>query len=75
MNRLKKDLETSSQEDARGVDAVLLLLGLTHRELSRAMEMEPGDSSSPDHLASSPLGREELDEVQSLINSLEVQAS
>src|SRR5882762_1290912 len=54
------------------IDAPLLLLGLVYREVSRAMEVEPGaTTSAPLHLVNSPLGVKELAELDGLMNAIE----
>lgn len=61
----------SSVFEDRTVDAPLLLLGLIFREVSRAMESEPGaDSPHPLHLVNSPLGKPEVDKIVELLDSL-----
>jgi hypothetical protein len=57
------------------IDAPLLLLGLMYREVSRAVEVEPGaKTGGPRHLLNSPLGIQELEELQTLINGLEFES-
>ena len=58
------------------IDSPLLLLGLMYREVSRALEVEPGDENEiPSHVLNSPLGIRELDEMQSMVKDLELDES
>jgi len=53
------------------VDAPLLLLGLLFREVSRAIEVEPGEHTKyPQQLVDSPLGIQELNEIEEVINEV-----
>ena len=53
------------------VDAPLLLLGLMYREVTRALEVEPGEPGEyPPHLITSPFGRKEIDEMVRLLNGV-----
>jgi hypothetical protein len=62
--------EPSVLEDGK-IDSPLLLLGLMYREVSRAMEIEPGDSTNhPTQLINSPFGIKEVKEITTLINSV-----
>jgi hypothetical protein len=71
MSILKKDLGDSSIINSGKIDAPLLLLGLTYREVSRSMEIEPGaPTGAPNHLAGSSFGVRELNEIEKLINSV-----
>jgi hypothetical protein len=72
---VREDLANPAILEAGKMDAPLLLLGLMYREVARSMEIEPDDSSSPAHLINSPLGRQEVDELQTLINGLEFEES
>ena len=55
------------------VDGTLLLLGLIYREVSRCMEVKPGENTTaPSHLVDSPLGIDELNQIDDLINGLVV---
>jgi hypothetical protein len=64
--------EPSVFEDGK-IDSPLLLLGLMYREVSRAMEIEPGDSTKhPTHLINSPFGIKEVNEITTLINRVAV---
>jgi hypothetical protein len=58
------------------VDAPLLLLGLTYREVSRAAEFEPGTSSkSTVHLENSPFLIKDLDAILDLITEIKLPSS
>ena len=71
---VRNDLEDSSIINGK-IDAPLLLLGLMYREVSRAVEVEPGAiTGGPRHLLNSPLGIQELEELQTLINGLEFES-
>ena len=48
------------------IDAPLLLLGLMYQEAAYAMEIEPGDTKVPVHLAGSPFGIKELNKIESI---------
>jgi hypothetical protein len=53
------------------IDGSLLLLGLAYREVSRAMEIEPGGTTTaPDHLVNSPFGIKQMEKIEKLINSI-----
>jgi hypothetical protein len=53
------------------VDAPLLLVGLMFREVSRAMEMEPGgDDKYPAHLNNSPFGILQIQKIEKLIDAI-----
>jgi hypothetical protein len=58
------------------IDAPLLLLGLVHREVSRAFEVEPGgDANLPDHLVESSLGMDEIRKIESLLGKVHLPSS
>lgn len=64
--------EPSVFEDGK-IDSPLLLLGLMYREVSRAMEIEPGETTThPTQLINSPFGVKEVKEITALINSVAV---
>ena len=66
-------LSDESLMESGKVDAPLLLLGLIYREVSRCMEVEPGENTTaPSHLVDSPLGIDELNQIEDLINGLVV---
>jgi hypothetical protein len=68
---IKKSLADPSVLDDGRVDAPLLLLGLTYREVSRAVEMEPGaPTDAPDHLKNSPFGIQEMNKIETLIDGV-----
>jgi hypothetical protein len=67
---VKKEMTDLSRLDPANVDAPLLLLGLLYREVCRAMEVEPGDETAPDHLINSPLGIKELDQIEKVLNGI-----
>ena len=51
--------------EAQAVDAPLLLLGLLSREVSRAIEVEPGEATEyPQHLINSPLGIQDMHQIE-----------
>ena len=59
-----------------GVDAPLLLLGLMYWEVSRSMEIEPGEALKvPVHLANSPLGIKEMNEIERLLQDIHLPSS
>ena len=73
---LKKVLSKSSDLDDGQIDAHLLLLGLMYREVSRAIEIEPGaPTTAPDYLINSSFGIKELNRLETLINSVQLPAS
>jgi hypothetical protein len=56
---------------ALGIDAPLLLLGLAFREVSLAMEIEPGvENDLPAHLSNSPFGVREVNQIEKLLDSV-----
>lgn len=74
---LKKAFTDSAVFEDRTIDAPLLFLGLTFREISRAMEIEEieeieaGEPSKfPLHLVQSPLGIRELQKMEELLESI-----
>jgi len=67
----KKLLANPSVLEDGTIDAPLLLLGLTYREVSRAVEIEPeAPTDAPDHLKNSPFGILQMDKIESLINGV-----
>jgi hypothetical protein len=69
---VREDFADSSMVEGGKIDSPLLLLGLMYREVSRALEVEPGDENeTPSHIQNSPLGIKELDEMQSVVKDLE----
>jgi hypothetical protein len=71
LSTAKEDLLDHSILESGKIDAPLLLLGLIYREVSRALEAEPGTpTDAPSHLIDSPLGVLELNKVDTLINGL-----
>jgi len=68
---VKDTLDDPSIFDDRKVDAPLLLLGLLFREVSRAMEIEPGEPTRyPPQLVHSPFGIEEMNQIEEIINTV-----
>ena len=65
-------LSDDSLIESGKVDGPLLLLGLMYREVSHCMEVEPGENTAPSHLVDSPLGIDELNQIEDLINGLVV---
>lgn len=62
--------DSSIFEDGR-IDAPLLLLGLIFREVSRAIEIEPGaPTPHPQQLVHSALGIEEMNEIEEILDSV-----
>lgn len=59
-------LGDSVLSDNGRIDAPLLLLGLMYREACRALEIEPGDTKVPVHLAESDFGVKELQKIESV---------
>jgi len=67
----KKALEESS--GGAKIDAPLLLIGLMYREVSRAMEIEPGgDTNNPSQLISSPFGIQQIHKLENLIEDVDL---
>jgi hypothetical protein len=67
----KKAFGDSKIFNGGNIDAPLLLLGLMYREVSRAVEIEPGaPTKSPDHLIHSKFGIQQLNKISTLINSI-----
>ena len=61
--------------DSKGnnIDGPLLLLGLMYREVSRAMEIEPGGSTdAPEQLINSPFGIQQMRRIENLIDAAEL---
>ena len=70
---MKEHLFDGSVMNNGKVDVPLLLLGLMYRNVSCSMEVEPGEkTNAPLHLIQSPLGIQELNRVEELINGLSV---
>ena len=68
-------LSDDSLIESGKVDGPLLLLGLIYREVSCCMEVEPGENTTaPSYLVDSPLGINELNQIEDLINGLVVQS-
>lgn len=63
-------LQDSVLSENRRINAPLLLLGLMYREASCAVEVEPGDTKVPVHLAESPLGIKELNKIERIFDKL-----
>lgn len=73
MSILKDAFGNSSVFETGKVDAPLLLLGLLFREVSRALEIEPGEPTQhPQHLVDSPLGIQEMNELEEMINAIHI---
>jgi hypothetical protein len=69
---LKKDLGGSLISEGK-IDAPLLLLGLMYREVSRAMEIEPGaETKAPLHLVGSPFGIKEVKKIENLLKNIRI---
>ena len=70
---LKGALGDPSVFEDQNINAPLLLLGLVFREVSRAMEIEPGEPTCyPQHLVDSPLGIEEMNKIERVINDVDL---
>jgi hypothetical protein len=70
---VKEALKDSSAFEERTIDAPLLLLGLTFREVSRAMEIEEGQPTKhPQQLVSSPLGIAEMQKIEEILDLVTV---
>lgn len=55
----------------RTIDTPLLLLGLTFREISRAMEVEDGETTKlPPQLVASTLGIREMQKIEDMVESI-----
>lgn len=73
LSTVKEALKDSSVFEEKTIDAPLLLLGLTFREVSRAMEIEEGQPTIyPQQLAASPLGIAEVQKIEELLDSVTV---
>lgn len=73
MKILEKDLQAYSIVEDGKVDAPLLLLGLTYREVSRCLEAElDAPTKAPDYLVNSDLGVKEVEKIERLMNSLDL---
>lgn len=67
------DLNDPSVLEGKKLDATLLLLGLMYREVSTVMELEPdAPSMAPLHFVNSPYGIKELQQIETLINSVNI---
>jgi hypothetical protein len=70
---LKDAFQDPSVFEGGNLDAPLLLLGLIFREVSRAMEIEPGEPiSHPTHLVHSPLGIAEMQKIEEMMNDVDL---
>jgi hypothetical protein len=70
---LENTLGDSSVIKDGKIDPPLLLLGLMYREVSRAMEVEPGAGNMlPIHLVNSAFGIKELQRIEGLIQSVQL---
>jgi hypothetical protein len=68
---VKNALGDSSVFKDRTIDSPLLLFGLMFREVSRAMEIEPGEPTHhPPQLVDSPLGIEEMHQLEETMESV-----
>jgi hypothetical protein len=68
LSTVTEALTNSSVFEDRTIDAPLLLLGLTFREVSRAMEIEEGEPSKhPQQLVASPLGIGEMQKIEEML--------
>ena len=68
---LKADLGKSSNLKGGKVDAPLLLFGLVYREISHAMEIEPGGTNKyPPQLNNSPFGIKEVNQLEKLLDGI-----
>jgi hypothetical protein len=69
LKMLRLTLKDPSVLKGKTIDAPLLLFGLTFREVSRAIEAEPGDSV-PSYLEDSCLGIKEFDDLTKLLKEI-----
>jgi hypothetical protein len=68
---LNDSFNDSAVFEDRTIDAPLLLLGLTFREISRAMEVEDGESAKlPPQLVASTLGIREMQKIEDMLESV-----
>jgi hypothetical protein len=68
---IKDALNDSAIFEDRTIDAPLLLVGLTFREISRAMEVEDGEPTNhPQHLVDSTLGIGEMQKLEKMLESV-----
>lgn len=68
---LKDALRDSSVFEDGCLDSPLLLFGLLFREISRAMEIEPGEPTPyPPQLVNSPLGIGEMNRIEEMMNKV-----
>jgi hypothetical protein len=60
-------------EDGK-IDPPLLLLGLLFREVSRAIEIEPGTPPTqyPEQLVNSPFGIEEMNRIEETLDAVDI---
>jgi hypothetical protein len=76
LNIAKEDLSDVAVVASGKIDGPLLLLGLLYREVRRSMEAEPGENSGvPSHIISSPLGVNELNEIESFLDEVSMDLS
>jgi hypothetical protein len=68
----REDLENPLILESGKIDSPLLLLGLIYREVSRVMELEPGNPTNlPGHLIDSPFGINEVDKIRNFLNDVD----
>jgi hypothetical protein len=73
---IQNALADSAIFESGKIDAPLLLLGLLYREVSRSMEIEPGDNTKlPDHLVKSSFGVKEIRKIESLLKKVHLPSS
>ena len=71
MLTLKNTLGDPSILEGGKIDAPLLFLGLVYREVSRSMEVEPGEPSIyPPQLKGSPFGYPEVKRIEKLLDGI-----
>jgi hypothetical protein len=74
LNILRITAKDPSFLKGKTIDAPLLLFGLTFREVSRAIEYEPG-ASGPSYLEGSCLGIKDFDDLVKLLDEVSVPSS
>lgn len=70
---LKMDLSDPSIFKKNLVDSPLLLLGLMFREVSRSMEVEPGEPTShPSQVVDSGFGIQEMKKLEKMLDAISI---
>jgi hypothetical protein len=73
---VREDLENPVILESGKIDSPLLLLGLIYQEVSRVMELEPGNPPNlPSRLINSPFGINEVDKIRNFLNDVDLDNS